>query len=256
MRIAITREVSPRIAECELTYLQREPIDPARAAREHDAYEECLQRQGCTLVRVAPVPDLPDGVFVEDAAVVLDEVCVVTRPGAESRQNETDSVAETMQRYRPVRRISAPATIDGGDVLRVERTLYVGRSQRTNDDGIAQLRMIAAPLGYEVVPIDFTGCLHLKSAATTVGPRVLLCNPQWIDRRLFREFEVIDVDDREAAAANALWVGAVTLIASEHQRTRAILERHGIDTDVVPISEMLKAEAGVTCCSLIFDVYS
>jgi dimethylargininase len=164
VRIAITRAVSPRISECELTFRDRTPIDYARAAAQHHAYEQALELLGCTIVHAEPLPEAPDGVFVEDAAIVLDDVAVITRPGAESRRCESDSIARLLQAYRPVHFIREPGCIDGGDVLRIGRRLYVGRSLRTNDDGIDQLRAIVTPRGYEVVATPFRGCLHLKSA--------------------------------------------------------------------------------------------
>ena len=128
MWIAITRPVSASLAHCELTHLAREPIDVPRARAQHAAYERLLGSLGASLVRVGPAPDLPDAVFIEDTAVVLDELAVVTRPGAASRRPETDAVASVLASYRPLRTMTAPATLDGGDVLRLGRTLYVGRS--------------------------------------------------------------------------------------------------------------------------------
>lgn len=252
MIVALTRDVSPRIAECELTFLERQPIDYARAAAQHAAYERCLAAHGCRVVHIEPAPELPDGVFVEDAAVVLDGLAIITRPGAESRRPETASVARALERYRPLRRIAAPATIDGGDVLRAGRTLYAGRSARTNDDGIEQLRALIAPDGYEVIAVDFRGCLHLKSAVTQIDVHTLLCNPKWIDP--LPGFEMIAVDPAEPFAANALRLDDSIVLAAEHVRTRAILERRGYAIEPVATSELLKAEAGVTCCSLMVEV--
>jgi len=242
--------VSPRIAECELTYLEREPIDARRAAAQHEQYERSLASHGCRLVHFDETSELPDGVFVEDAAIVLDEIAVITRPGAESRQPETASVARVLSTYRELERIVAPGTIDGGDVLHVDRTLYVGRWQRTNDAGIGQLAEIAGMHGYKVVPVDFRGCLHLKSAVTLIAPDTLLVNPDWVDPGLFN-LQSIAVDPDEPSAANALRIGEVVLMAAEHPRTRQILERRGLSVDAIALGELLKAEAGVTCCSVI-----
>lgn len=248
--IALTRAVSPRISECELTYLDREAIDYARAAAQHDEYERMLERHGCTIVHVAAAPDHPDGVFVEDAAIVLDEVAVITRPGALSRRGETESVACELARHRELRRLEAPATLDGGDVLCIDHTLYAGRSSRTNDDGIARLRDAVAPFGYRVNAVDFRGCLHLKSAVTQVDERVLLFNPEYV--KAFPGFEMLAVDEREPDAANALRIDDVVLIAAEHERTRAMLARR-YEVDASSMSELLKAEAGMTCCSILID---
>jgi dimethylargininase len=248
--IALTRALSPRISECELTYLDREPIDYVRAAAQHEAYERLLEKHGCTLVHADPAPEYPDGVFVEDAAIVVDEVAVITRPGAESRRGETDSVAKVLARYRPLLQIEAPATIDGGDVLRAGRKLFVGRGQRTNNEGIAQLRNCLAPFGYEVIATAFRGCLHLKSAATMLDERTLLFNPDWVDA--IDGFEMIAVDSAEPFAANVLRLGDLVIAGAEHPRTRTVLERRGYRVEVSATSELMKAEAGVTCCSVVF----
>lgn len=251
MLIALTRALSPRVSECELTYLHREPIDYVRAAAQHHQYEGLLERYGCRVIRVGAAPEHPDGVFVEDAAIVVDETALITRPGAESRRGETDSVARALKPYRSLQRIEAPGTIDGGDVLRAGRRLYVGRGQRTNDEGIAQLRDCLAPFGYDVVAKEFRGCLHLKTAVTMLDEQTLLINPDWVDP--IDGFGMIAVDPAEPFAANVLRLGHAVIIGAEHPRTRRMLEQRGYRTDVVPMSELLKAEAGVTCCSVIFQ---
>ena len=194
MLVALTREVSPSLARCELTHLAREPIDVARAVAQHAAYEAALAGLGCTLVRLRAEPDLPDAVFVEDTAVVLDELAVVTRPGAESRRAETASVARALGSYRTLRRIEPPGTLDGGDVLVAGRRVFVGRSRRSDPAGVAGLRGHLEPLGYAVESVALGDCLHLKSAATLVAPDTLLANPSWTDPGAFRGLAVIEVD--------------------------------------------------------------
>jgi dimethylargininase len=250
VRVALTRPVSATIADCELTFLDRQPIDAARAAAQHEEYERCLAER-CSVERLPAAPDLPDAVFVEDTAIVLDEMAIITRPGADSRRAETQSVEAALQRYRPLSRVRAPGTLDGGDILLLDRTIYAGRSQRTNDIGIAQLRTLAQ--GYDVVPVSFHGCLHLKSAVTRIGERMLLINGQWVDAALFRGFETISVDPSEPHAANALRLGDLILLSASHPRTRQALERRGYRVETVDVSELEKAEAGVTCCSIIVN---
>jgi dimethylargininase len=250
VRVALTRPVSATIADCELTFLDRQPIDAARAAAQHEAYERCLAEH-CSVERLPAAPDLPDSVFVEDIAIVLDEIAIITRPGAESRRAETQSVEAALQRYRPLSRVREPGTVDGGDILLLDRTMYAGRSQRTNDIGIAQLRALAK--GCDVVPVSFSGCLHLKSAVTRVGERTLLINGDWVDGALFRGFETISVDPSEPHAANALRLDDVILFSASHPRTRRALERRGYHVETVDVSELEKAEAGVTCCSIIVE---
>lgn len=256
MLIALIREVSPALDRCELTHLAREPIDPAGAAAEHHRYAWLLGELGCDVQWVAAEPALPDAVFVEDTAVVVDEVAVITRPGAPSRRPETESMTTALKRYRPVVTMDAPGTLDGGDVLRVGRTLYVGRSERTNAEGIAALARHLAPYGYAVRPVETHGCLHLKTAVTEIADGTLLCNPAWVDRRAFGDLMLVEVDPAEALAANALRIGAVVVHAAAWPRTRERLEQRGIRTVPIDVSELAKAEAGVTCCSVIFPVES
>lgn len=256
MLIALIREVSPALDRCELTHLVREPIDPARAAAEHHRYARLLGALGCHVRWVAAEPALPDAVFVEDTAVVVDEVAVITRPGAPSRRPETESMATALKRYRPVVTIDAPGTLDGGDVLRVGRTLYVGRSERTNAEGIAALARHLAPYGYAVRPVATHGCLHLKTAVTEIADGTLLCNPAWVNRRAFGDLMLVEVDPAEALAANALRIGTVVVHAAAWPRTRERLEQRGIHTVSIDVAELAKAEAGVTCCSVIFHAES
>jgi dimethylargininase len=203
--------------------------------------------------RLPAEPDLPDSVFVEDCAVVLDEMAIVTRPGAESRRPETASVTEALRGYRPLRFIQAPGTIDGGDVLRVGRSIHVGISDRSNADGIAQLRELLLPFSYSVEATEMRGCLHLKTAVTLVAEGTLLVNPSWVDANAFTAMDVIEVDPREPFGANGLRIGNALLYAADHERTEERLRQRGIQVHLVNISELAKAEAGVTCCSIIFE---
>ena len=252
MLIAMTRALSPAFERCELTHVERQPIDLDRAREQHREYERILQECGCRLERLPAEPSLPDSVFVEDAAVVLDEMAVITRPGAVSRRGETTSVARALERYRRLTAIEAPGVLDGGDVLVIDRRIYVGRSSRTNAEGIEQMRELVSPAGYSVTAVSFEGCLHLKSAATCVGAGRVLVNPSWVSAEVFDGLEVFSVDPAEAAAANALAVGARVVIASQYPRTAAWLRVAGLQVEEVDVSELIKAEAGVTCCSLLF----
>jgi dimethylargininase len=190
-------------------------------------------------------------VFVEDTAVVLPEIAVIARPGAASRRAETTSVADALRAHRSLAFIEAPGTLDGGDVLRVGTRIYVGASARTNADGRRQLREIVTPHGYSVQDVAFSGCLHLKTAATQVAERTVLLNPDWIDATLFDGLQHITVHPREPFAANALRAGDVLLCASAHPHTRRRLEDHGIAVRTVEADELAKAEAGVTCCCIL-----
>jgi dimethylargininase len=251
MTVAITRDVSPAISKCELTHLERQPIDYESARAQHRDYEARLRELGCEVVKLPAEAELPDSVFVEDTAVVLDELAIITRPGAESRRGETEMVAHMLQRYRKLAHVEAPGTLDGGDVLRVGSDLLVGRSARTNDAAIEQLRSIGESLGYSVQPVEVRGCLHLKSAVTQVAENLMLVNPQWVDASQLPVRQHIAVHPAEPFAANALLLEGTVLFPAAHERTRLRLEAHGLRVVAVDISELAKAEGGVTCCSLI-----
>jgi dimethylargininase len=179
---------------------------------------------------------------------------VIARPGAESRRAETSSVAVTLGSYRRLVCIQPPGTLDGGDVLVLGRNVYVGLSGRTNADGARQLGGLLAPHGYSVMGFPVQGCLHLKSAVTAIAEDTILVNPDWVDVPPFDAFKRIEVDPGEPFAANALRVGATLICAAATPRTHARLEAQGFTVESVDVSELAKAEAGVTCCSLILDV--
>lgn len=249
--VAIVRPVSRALANCELSFVPRTPIDPARAARQHAAYEDALRARGCEVVALPVLDDFPDSVFVEDIALVFDELAVLTQPGAPSRRGEVDSVAQVLGRYRPLERIQGEGTLDGGDVLRVGRDVYVGRSARSNDEGIAQLRALVSGHGYRVHTLDTRDCLHLKSAVTQVGDDTVLVQPRWLDPSPFAALRIIEVDPTEEHAANAVRVGGGIVYPDCFPRTLERLRAEGIDATTVDVSELQKAEGAVTCCSLL-----
>lgn len=252
-RIALTREVPDSITRCELTHCAREAIDVVRARTEHAAYERALTDLGFDVVRLPAAPDLPDSVFVEDTAVVLDEVAVLTRPGAISRRPEVATVCKTLAALRPVRTLEAPATLDGGDVLVLDREIVVGLSARTNRAGAERLAAFVEPFGYRLRTVPVTACLHLKSAVTRSGVGTLVLNPDWVDPAAFPGWEIVPVDPGEPAAANVLFVDAIgaALAAEGFPRTVERLRRHGLAVETVPAYELAKAEGGVTCCSVL-----
>lgn len=254
MLVAITREVSPSIAKCELTHLVREAIDVRNARLQHRQYERCLADFGCRIHRLPVEASLPDSVFVEDTAVVVNELAVIMRPGAESRRAEAASVAEALAGYRQLYHIESPGTMDGGDVLRVGKVLYVGLSSRSNPAGIEQLRSYVSAYDYGVEMVEMEGCLHLKSAVTQVRRGTLLVNRAWVDVSAFEGMELVDVAPSESMGANALLISETVVYPKAYPETRRRLEERGIEVVVVDVSEMAKAEGGVTCCSLIFDV--
>src|SRR5207253_11189091 len=251
MLTAITREVSASISNCELSFHARQPIDVAKAVAQHKAYQNCLAELGVQIVSLPAEPELPDAVFVEDAAVVVDEVAVISIMGAPSRRPEADSLAHALSPYRPITFLRESATLDGGDVLRIGRRVFAGLSQRTNSEGIAQLRAVLRAFDYEVQPIELRGGLHLKSACSFIGNDNVLINQSWIDAERFRGFQLLDIPDEEPAAANALLIKDVVIIPACFPMTRTLLEERGFRVRTIDLPELQKAEAGVTCGSLI-----
>lgn len=250
--LALTRAISPALARCELTHVERSVIDLDRARAEHEAYEATLRQLGCRVTRLPAAEDMPDSVFIEDTAVVLDEIAILARPGAASRRAEVAAVGAAIRQHRPVAAILAPGTLDGGDVLRAGRRIFVGVGARTNAAGARQVGALASPLGYVVEETSFAGCLHLKTAATLVADDLVLVNPAWLDPTRFAPLRTVAVDPAEPFAANALRVGNAVVFPAEFPRTRARLESLGIQVRAVAAAELARAEGGVTCCSLLF----
>ena len=263
--MALTREVSPALARCELTHLPRTAIDVERARAQHLAYEAALRALGCHVERLAAGDEMPDSVFIEDTALVLDEAAVITRPGAPSRRGEVHATALALQPYRPLIHFEPPGTVDGGDILVVGRSIFVGvtstaprpgrrgtGSGRTNAEGVAQLRRAAGRFGYEVRVVEIRGCLHLKSAVTPLDEETLLVQRQWAPADGFKAFDLVEVHGSEPSAANIVRVGPRLLYADAFPRTCDLIAKRGYDVSTVDVSELAKAEGAVTCCSLIF----
>jgi dimethylargininase len=253
VRIAITRGISPNLERCELSHLERRSIDLDLARSQHRDYETCLETLGCSINHLPTEPELPDCVFVEDTCVVLDTLAIITRIGADSRRLEGQAVAEALRSHREIRRIESPGTLDGGDVLLLGQFLFVGQSARTNAAGIEQLRDLVAAHDYSVHAVGVRGCLHLKSAITQVGAETLLVNRDWVDAEKFRQFRLIEIHPSEPMAANALIIGDRVVYSAAYPRTRERLEHHHIQVRSVDVSELAKADGGVTCCSVIFN---
>jgi dimethylargininase len=249
MPVAFTRAVSPRLAECETTQAGR--VDVARAIAQHAAYEAALRGAGMEVRRLPALDDFPDGVFVEDTALLLGEHAVILRPGAASRAGETISIGEGLTGHFTVHRL-AGGHVDGGDVLRIGQMLYVGISTRTDLAGIGALDDLVAPLGYRVVPVPVAGGLHLKSAATCVNG-LLVHNPAWTVAAHFAGVEALPVAPGEDFGGNVLLAGDTLLTAADSPRTAEALAARGFDVVTLDISEMRKADAALTCMSLIGD---
>ena len=253
MLTAITRAVGSAILNCELSFIPRTPIDLAVAVKQHRAYEQVLEKLGAHVVSLPAEDLLPDSMFVEDPAIVLDELAVIFPLGTDSRRPEAASIAQALSPYRKLQHVTLPGTLEGGDILRLGRKLFVGVSKRSNVEGIRQLSAILAPHKYEVIPVAVTGCLHLKSAVTSLGRDTLLANRAWFDPAPFSGYQWLDVDLSEPHAANALALGDSIIFPASFPRTRSRIEAFGFHVTPLDISELQKAESGLTCSSLIFE---
>lgn len=251
--LALTREISPAIVRCELTHVPRVPIDIARARVQHRAYESVLESLGCRVTRLPADDEMPDSVFIEDTAVVLPDVAIITRPGAASRERETEAVAEALAPLRPLVLMTPPATLDGGDVLVSGHTMFVGRTARTNAAGIGQLTQAAAPFGYRMVVVEPRGCLHLKSAATSLDDSTLLIDPRRVSPDAMSGFRCLEIDPSEPGAANVLAVARRVLCAAQFPRTADRLSRDRFEIVLVHADELAKAEGALTCCSVLVE---
>jgi dimethylargininase len=249
--VAITREVSAGIGACELTHLERVPIDADIARAQHGEYERTLMAAGCRIQHLDADASMPDSVFVEDMAIVFDELAILTRPGAEPRRREMPPIAAALAAYRPLREIQPPGTIDGGDVLVAGRHGFVGRSTRTNAAAAAQMRSILEPFGYTLVETEVRECLHLKSAITALDDHRLLANAAWVDAAAFAGFTLIEVAPEEPSSANVLRLSDRVIAARAFPRTAERIAALGLRVELVDASEVAKAEGAVTCCSLI-----
>jgi dimethylargininase len=253
MLTAITRAVSPAIVNCELSFIPRQPIDLQIAVAQHHAYEHLLEKLGAHVISLPAEPALPDSMFVEDPAIILDELAVIFPLGTESRRPEATSLARAISKFRKLEYVTLPGTLEGGDILRIGRKLFVGVTKRSNAEGIRQLAAILAPHRYEVIAVPVTGCLHLKSAVTYLGRDTLLANRAWFDPAPFSGYDWVDVDPAEPHAANALALTDTIIFPQSFPRTRARIESHGLHLTTLDISELQKAESGLTCSSLIFE---
>ena len=253
MLTAITRKLSPSIGNCELEFQPRVPIDFERASEQHRQYEACLERLGVQVISLPAERAYPDATFVEDPVVVLDHVAVIARMGAESRRGEAESLAAALAPYREIVRLREPAMLEGGDVLQMGGTLYVGLSRRTNAEGIRQLSEILNGSRYRVVPVKVDGCLHLKTACCALTDRAMLANRTWFDAAALEGLHIVDVPKEEPRAANVLRVGQTLMVPASCRRTIRMLEEAGYCVVAIDNSELAKAEAGLTCTSVIFD---
>ena len=250
--IAVTHVPSPHLQQGERTYVGQTTVDYALALRQHAAYCDALRTCGADVITLDVNRALPDCVFVEDTAIVLDEFAVMMSMGAESRRDEPAGIEPTLRRFRTIERVELPATIDGGDVARLGRTLYVGESPRTNAAGIVALHDVVKRYGYTVIGVPVLGCLHLKSACSALPDGRLLVNRDWIDASSLPSASLLDIPVSEPWAGDVLVIGATIIASDAFRRTAELLEASGFDVVPVAVSEFAKVEGGVTCLSLVF----
>jgi len=250
--LALTHVPSPHINDAERTFVEWKAIDYERALQQHSDYCRMLERCGLKVRTLDVNRHLPDCVFIEDTALVLDEVAVLGSMGAESRRSEPAGIEPILKEYRLIRHLDTNATLEGGDVLQVGRTLLVGGSSRTNTAGIRSLEGILQPFGYRVILVSVRQCLHLKSACTALPDGTLLGNSDWLEMPALRDFVFIRVQEDEPWAADILPIGERVCVPAENARTAELIRRRGFEVETVELSEFAKADGGVTCLSLIF----
>jgi dimethylargininase len=250
--LALTHLPSPNMADCLRMHADGPRIDQKAAFQQHAGYRQMLERCGAVVETLDVNRDLPDCVFIEDTAIVLDEVAILCSMGHPSRRAEPAGIEPHLRRHRDVRRIELPATIDGGDVLRVGRRLIVGISGRTNAAGVAALTAAVSPFSYDIDPVSVTGCLHLKSACTALPDGRLLANPVWLDSKALRRYKIVGVPHDEPDAANVALVGETVCAAAGHPQTADLLCGLGFRVETTDLSEFAKADGCVTCLSLLF----
>jgi dimethylargininase len=253
MLTAITRKVSSALANCELSFIPRQPIDLEKASAQHKAYEALLDKLGARVVSLLEEPEMPDSMFVEDPAIVLDEVAVICPLGTEARRKEAPSLAAALEKYRKLEHVKLPGMLEGGDVLRVGKKMFAGVTERSSPEGIRQMAVIVGRFGYEVTAVPVSGCLHLKSAVTYLGRNTLLGNRAWFDERRLPGFEWVDVDPSEPHAGNALTLGDTVIFPASFPKTQERIAAKGFEVVSLDISELQKAESGLTCSSLLFE---
>ena len=250
---ALTHTVSPGIAQCELTFIDRSSIDVELAVRQHDDYCAVLDGLGVSVENLCVNESYPDACFVEDTAIVVDELAIICSMGVASRRGETLGIERALSKYREIARISLPATIEGGDALRIGKRIFVGQSSRTNIQGVKELAKLLEPIGYEVVPVRTRGSLHFKSACTAIDDETLFVNPDWVELDALRGFNLVHTPAEEPWSANVLRVGKTVCLQAGFPRALELLKGVADRMEIIDISELRKAEAGLTCSSIIFE---
>jgi dimethylargininase len=251
--LALTHLPSPFLDQGQRTHVRRETVDFHLALRQHADYCQMLRDCGAEVFTLNVNCDEPDSTFIEDTAIVLDEIAVLASMGAIARRKEPAQIEQELRKYRNIERVNPPATLEGGDVLRVGRNLLVGLSARTNRAGVQALKSIVERHGYRVLPVRVTGCLHLKTACTALPDGSLLVNPAWVDVEALKPFEQIPLPAEEPLAANTLLINGKVCMPAAYPLTADMLRSRGFDVRTISLSEFAKVEGSVTCLSLLVN---
>lgn len=249
---AFVNTPSPRLAECQLSYVDRMPIDLSLARQQHGTYVQALIKLGVEVDILHINPHCPDGVFVEDPVIILDETAIITSMGNPERRAEIPAIKEYISGHRQIQEIRLPAKLEGGDVLQIGRKIFIGLSSRTNLAGMEALKIITQQYGYEIILVRVTGCLHLKTAVTALDEERLLINPSWLDTTPFRDFQLVVVPSEEPWGANILRLPMGVIANAAYPGTCHLIASLGYRLEAVDISEYGKAEAGLTCMSVVY----
>jgi dimethylargininase len=249
----VTQRVSQALEKCELTFVESSPINIEKAGKEHTDYCKMLEGCGAQVITLEDNEESPDSVFVEDPIIVFDEIAVMTSMGVESRRREGAALATFFKRYRQLEQITLPAKIEGGDVLRIGRTIYVGESPRTDSTGVEALASIMSRFGYETIPVPVSGCLHLKTGCTALDEQTVIINPDWVDPQPFEPFTKLTTLSEEPFGTNVLPVNGTICMNEAFPATIEMVRSHGYRVTSTDISEFVKAEAGLTCMSVPFN---
>lgn len=250
--IAIVRDVPDSFQKCLTSFHTKVQIDVALAKHQHQQYCNTLSSLGLKLIRIEADDTLPDCCFTEDTAIVVDDFAVITIPGAPGRILETIEIEKILSPLKTIVHITNPGTIDGGDVLKIGKKIFIGNSARTNVEGISQVDTIVKPLGYEVIPVKIQDTLHLKSVCTYLGGGCILLAEGYLDDKIFSEYDKVVVPKEEEYCANCLVVKGNVLIPKGFPKTKGLIEMKGYRVVELDMSEIEKAEGALTCLSVIF----
>jgi len=249
----ITHAVSPNIGRCELTFMERVPIDYDLAVRQHEEYCGMLARRGVAVTTLYDNLSCADCCFVEDTALIVDELAIIASMGVVSRRSETTAIASELAKYRDLVCVSYPSTLEGGDVLQAGKNIFVGLSTRTNHRGIEEVVRILKSLDYRVFPVPVRGSLHLTTACSLIDDETVLINPRWADTQAFGDFRILHTPEDEPWGANTFRIGETVCMEASFPKTVELVHELHDDLEVLNISEFLKAEGGLSCLSLLFQ---